>query len=268
VNVLLTNDDGIENVGILMFAEQLASMCNLWVCAPYEQQSSTSHAISGGRQLKVREHSINGVKQAWSVEGKPADCVKIAMSTLVEAPIDLVISGINDMSNYGTDIFYSGTVAAAVEGAMRELPAFAFSIVYRKELHDRFQWETACKVACDLVGRHICGSLPIPSTSVLNVNIPSLPFDELKGYKLVRLGAQGNASFPLYERAEAQDEGGDGNADDDGVYYRSVGGRDRVFKDKDPEQDIVVVFDGYVSLTPLLFDRTDYKQMEELKRFF
>jgi 5'-nucleotidase len=201
----------------------------------------------------VREEKIPGVKTAWSVEGKPADCVKMALLSLLSEQMDLVISGINEGANAGSDTLYSGTVAAAMEGALNGLPALALSLV-----EDRKPWnfETAAQVGLTLYRRWEAGVLPLAPLSILNVNVPNLPLEQLRGYKPARLGIQRyDDSYDLLEEAE------------DYRNFRLLGSR-LPGQEADLALDTVALCHGYVTLTPISVDRTDYALLKEIEKYF
>ena len=132
INILLVNDDGIDSLGIRSLAKALTGLGEIWIVAPAIQRSAVGHGITVRRGMKVRKVEVEGAKAAWSIDGKPADCVKLAVTELLPEPMDLLLSGINEGPNLGTDTLYSGTVAGALEGAFNEIPSLAVSLA-RKE---------------------------------------------------------------------------------------------------------------------------------------
>ena len=259
MNILLTNDDGINSPALGVLTRLLSSFSNVWVCAPETQQSGASHGIVVHDTVTVRRAMVDGAIEAWSVDGYPSDCVRVAFMRLLKEPIDIVVSGINHGANLGTDIFYSGTVGAAMEGAMRDLPAIALSLSLTPTAEDRPReqepdYEAAAKVAVRLLKKWARGALPIRPRTVLNVNIPELPYEEIKGYRLTRMGVQRYSD--VYETVEE---------DGDHKVFRLRGDR-LPSHDPDPAIDLVAVASGYVALTPLVFDRTDYKALRELEK--
>ena len=254
MNILLTNDDGIDSLGIRMLAKYLSPMAKLWACVPYEQQSGSGHGLSVRETLQVRPAMIDGVEKAWSVEGKPADCVKLAFLSLLDDPVDLVISGINEGANLGTDTLYSGTVAAAMEGALNGAPAIAFSLLGRAKKTEEWNFENAAAISLTLYKKWAAGTLPIPPMSILNVNIPDLPVEKIKGYKAARLGVQRYSD--IYELLVEKE---------DSRQYQLKGTRLPSHEDN-PLLDIVLAAKGYVTLTPLSADRTDLTLLREIEK--
>jgi 5'-nucleotidase len=187
------------------------------------------------------------------VEGKPADCVKMALLALLPVKADLVISGINEGTNLGSDTLYSGTVAAAMEGAVNGIPAMAISLAVGQK---PWNFEPAAQVALTLYRRWQAGVLPLAPLSILNVNVPDLPYDRLKGYKPARLGIQYYTdSYDLLEEAED---------------YRNfcLLGEKIPGWEKDLTLDTVAMGEGYVTLTPISVDRTDYVLLKEIEKYF
>ncbi|MCL2165940.1 MAG: 5'/3'-nucleotidase SurE [Clostridiales bacterium] len=245
MNILLTNDDGFDSPGIRILAKRLSSQASLWACIPREQQSATGHGISVREVLHVREEHMEGVQRAWSVDGKPVDCVKLAFLSLLTEPVDLVISGINEGTNLGTDTLYSGTVAGAMEGALNGAPAIALSLAAGSQEGEEWRFEEAAQVCLTLIRKWEAGLLPIPPMTILNVNVPDLPADQCKGFKAAKLGVQRYSD--IYERLEENSSG---------CSYRLKGERLPSY-DRDAGLDIVALSEGYVTITPLSANRTD-----------
>ncbi|MDK2926299.1 MAG: 5/3-nucleotidase, partial [Bacillota bacterium] len=179
--VLLTNDDGIEAPGLLALAREFHSRHELAIVAPDRERSATAHAITVDRPLRAKkiEHALG---PAWAVSGTPGDCVKLALTTLLPRRPDVVISGINRGPNLGTDIFYSGTVAAALEGVFFGLPAIAVSLATHAATAD---YSLAARVA-SAVAQHLTDK-PTLSQALLNINVPALPDKEIRGISITRL---------------------------------------------------------------------------------
>jgi len=173
MNILVSNDDGVHAPGIQALARQMAAIANVIVVAPDRNRSGASNSLTLTRPLRVNQLD-NGY---YSVEGTPTDCVHLALTGFLNEPVDLVVSGINDGANMGDDILYSGTVAAAMEGRHLGLPAIAFSMVGHTGEH----YEAAAIIANRLVTNMQVNMLP--AQTILNVNIPDLPLDCIKGIK-------------------------------------------------------------------------------------
>jgi 5'-nucleotidase len=253
MNILLTNDDGIDSPGLLALADVLSPVARLWVCAPKTEQSGCGHGLTVREPLKVRDETVDGAVMAWSVEGKPGDCVKIALLTLMQEPVDIVLSGINQGANLGTDTLYSGTVAAALEAAVSGIPAIALSLAVSRRKAKSADFGQAAQIGAALYKRWEAGDLPVAPRTALNVNIPYQPGGGIKGFKLARLGVQHYSDvYTLTGESE-------------GYRQYMLSGERLPSHNPDPDLDIVAVADGYVTLTPLSTDRTDYKQLRELE---
>jgi 5'-nucleotidase len=244
MDILLTNDDGILAEGLSALREAIEPLGRIWVVAPEREQSATSHALTLHRPLRVRQLG----PRTFAVDGTPTDCVLLAcrgVPDLIEAPIALVVSGINHGANLGDDVSYSGTVAAAIEGRMMGCPAIAISLD---------DWRPGGFVAAGAVARTVVRSLMehgLPDGTLVNVNVPSLSEQEIKGYKITRLGKR------IYRDRIV------GKTDPRGRPYYWIGG-DKPTWDTQPGSDLDAVDEGYVSITPIQLDATDYRAMEGL----
>jgi len=242
--ILLTNDDGINAPGLAAALEGLTGLDEVVVVAPDMEQSGAAHSISIHTPLRVRRVS-HGRHEFHAVNGSPADCVKLAVYELIRRRPDAVVSGINYGSNIGVDILYSGTVAGALEGAMLGVPSFAFSLDFREQL----DFTAASSVVRDVYNYFI--RRPLPPGTLLNVNIPALPADQIRGVMITRMSKAGYA-----ERYEKRLDPR-GNA-----YYWITGSIEEA--DRTPGTDIRALEEGYVTVTPLHYDLTEYRAAEEL----
>ncbi len=242
MRILISNDDGYLAPGIRVLAEHLAAVADTRVVAPDRNRSGASNALTLTQPLRVHRHS-NGMV---SVEGTPADCVLLAINGMDEQPADMVVSGINNGPNMGDDVLYSGTVAAAVEGRHLGLPAIAISMASHQPQH----FETAGQVAAELVQRMT--SHPLPGDTILNVNVPDLPYDELKGFKSTRLGNR-HKSEPVIPTKDPRGET---------VYWIGPAGAEA---DAGEGTDFYAVKSGFVSVTALQIDLTRYTQMQAIE---
>jgi 5'-nucleotidase len=234
--VLLSNDDGIQSEGLTALEKTLGLSAETYTVAPDRAQSSMSHALTLHRPLRAQELG----PRRLAVDGTPVDCVKLALTGLLPVRPDLVVSGINKGPNLGDDIIYSGTVSAAIEAALLGIPAIAVSLVS----FQNFDFHAAAQFTAHLIGKiQERGFAP---ATLLNVNVPSLPRDQLKGWKLTRMGKR-HYSETIVERVDPR-----------GGKYYWIGGDDLGFA-QDNGTDCVAVQDGYVSVTPLQVDLTDYK---------
>lgn len=255
-HLLLTNDDGIDAPGLHALADELKEDFELLIVAPHRERSATGHAISVLKRLRLERFSREGVHWGWSFEGKPADCVKVALTQISkDRPIDLVLSGINLGQNLGINILYSGTVAAAREAVILGTPSIAFSLSYRDP--QKIEFKTAARVARDLTHRVL--EHGTRSDVFLNVNIPSISYEKIKGYTVTR---QGMSCFPdQFEESIAEDES-------EVQIFRNVGRKFNPSEPQDLEVDDHAVHSGYVSITPLHIDSTAHHALEDMKKVF
>ena len=240
MNILVTNDDGIHARGIGYLIEVAKNFGKVYVVAPKTQQSAISQGLTIHEPLQIdkEEGLFTGVEAAYSISGKPADCIKVALEYL-RFDIDLVLSGVNDGPNLGTDILYSGTVAAASEACVFRIPSISFSTdfgsfdIVEKELERTLQYILIEKLA--------------RSGLIVNVNFPLNPHEESKGIRITR---QGKRIFSAKFRHE------------EGKYWQEG---NWVQVTNSEESDVYATTQGYTSISPLGIDRTDYKQYEEWK---
>ncbi|MEO9586930.1 MAG: 5'/3'-nucleotidase SurE, partial [Marinobacter sp.] len=183
MRILLSNDDGVHSPGLQALHDGLQGLGHLEVVAPDRDHSGASNALTLSRPLTVEDHA-NGFR---SVDGTPTDCVHLAVNGLFEEPFDRVVSGINTHANLGDDIIYSGTVAAATEGRNLGLPAIAVSLVNE----GRFHYETAARVVRALLESD--QPLTLGPRCILNVNVPDVPWEEIAGFRVTRLGHRDRA---------------------------------------------------------------------------
>ncbi len=248
MRVLLTNDDGIFAEGLQVMARQFEKIATTYVMAPDHEQSATGHAITMHRPLRAERvkflHSPD--LPAWAVNGTPADCVKLAVEAVLPEKVDLVVSGINRGANLGTDVLYSGTVSAAIEGAILGLPAIAISLTEDKEPRFEYAAEFVCRLATALVGKGM------PAGTLLNVNVPGGTREQIKGVAVTRLGVR------QYRNAFAR------RTDPRGRTYYWLAG-ELVDADEDDDTDAAAIKNCKVSVTPIHFDLTSHDTLETLK---
>jgi len=238
--ILLCNDDGIQSDGLTALEKSLTKLGEIYTVAPDRAQSSMSHALTLHRPLRVHELS----PRRMSVDGTPVDCVKLALTGLLPVKPDLVVSGINNGPNLGDDIIYSGTVSAAIEATLLGIPAIAVSLVTFKN----FDFDAAADFTAKLI--ESIQRPGIPPGTLLNVNVPHLPKEQLRGWKLTRMGKR-HYSENIVERIDPR-----------GVKYYWIGGDDLGFA-HDDGTDCIAVHEGFVSVTPLQVDLTDHKLLNE-----
>ena len=241
MKILVSNDDGYQSPGLLALAEALLALGEVEVVAPERDRSGASNSLTLDVPLRATRMG-NGVTR---VDGTPTDCVHLALTGLLESEPDLVISGINLGPNLGDDILYSGTVAAATEGRFLGLPAIAISV----DSHQPAHLDTAARVAVLLVQR--LQAEPLDSNLILNVNVPDLPYGDLKGFAATRLGNRHKAEPVVMSRDPR------GRT----IYWVGPAGSEQ---DAGPGTDFHAVRSGYVSITPLHVDLTRHNALEGL----
>lgn len=248
MNILLTNDDGIYSEGILELYRALVKIGKVSVIAPDSEQSAVGHGITMSEPLRVKDVYKRGRYFGQAVSGTPADCVKIAIRSLLKFRPDLVISGINPGPNTGYNVLYSGTVSGATEGSILGIPSIAVSLAAFSNLDYKFAALFAARLARRL---HRTG---LPDGTFLNVNIPARAKSKIKGIKITRQGMT-----PLIERFDRRVD------PRKRVYYWLTG---EIAESKDGEDtDIEAVRKGFIAITPLHCDMTDFSYIDSLKRW-
>lgn len=253
MRILVTNDDGIMAPGLLALRRALAEIGEVTVVAPIAAQSGIGHAITLTDPIRVRRVNLGDGVEGYGVEGSPADCVKLALLELLPERPDIVASGVNLGTNLGVNVLYSGTVAAAVEGAFFGLPSVAVSI----EDADVVEFDGAARIARRLIEQMVAKALdrsvaPCPGPVLLNINVPDLTKGPPKGVKVVPQSMKG-----FSERWERR-------TDPRGrTYYWITGDHDR--EDQGIDSDIAAFYDGCVTVTPLCFDLTDHDRVDDVR---
>jgi 5'-nucleotidase len=242
MRILLSNDDGYFAPGLSLLEQALAPIADVTVVAPERDRSGASNSLTLDRPLTVKR-SQNGY---YYVNGTPTDCVHLAVTGLLDALPDIVVSGINHGANMGDDTIYSGTVAAATEGFLLGIPAIAISLVAQAGEH----YQTAVRVAADLVERFRVR--PLGQPVLLNVNVPDVPHAELRGMHVTRLGKRHKAE-PVMKST---------NPRGDTVYWIGAAGG---AQDSGEGTDFYAVSQGVVSVTPLQVDLTRYSQTDAVR---
>jgi len=241
--ILLSNDDGIHSEGLHALEEALKAVGEIYTMAPDREQNAVSHALTLHRPLRIEEIA----PRRFAVNGTPTDCVNLAVKGFLPVRPQLVVSGINKGANLGDDITYSGTVSAAIEGALLGIPSIAVSLVTRGT---HYHFGPAADFAAMTASEVIAQGMP-PDT-LLNVNVPNLPRQDIQGYRLTRQGKRRYA-----ETIEAR-------VDPRGKKYYWIGGDDLGF-DPDEGTDCVAVHEGFISVTPLHVDLTNYRALQEMR---
>ena len=244
MKILISNDDGYSAPGLNILAEHIAKIADITVVAPERNRSGASNSLTLDRPLSVKKAS-NGF---FYVNGTPTDCVHIALTGLMETMPDMVISGINDGANMGDDTIYSGTVAAAMEGYLLGIPSIAVSMSQHNSTH----FETAAKVAVELIQHYQKNGFSAPT--LLNVNVPDIPYEALQGRTVTRLGKRHKAE-PVIQLKTPRNET---------VYWVGAAGQPN---DGGPGTDFYAVGNNQVSISPIQVDLTSHAQLNDIKQW-
>lgn len=244
MRILLSNDDGYFAPGLAYLAEALSVIADIVVVAPERDRSGASNSLTLDRPLSLRK-SHNGF---FYVNGTPTDCVHLAVTGMLDTLPDMVVSGINDGANMGDDTIYSGTVAAATEGFLLGVPSLAISLAS----FSAGNFATAARIATEIVQRFEGDKLPAPV--LLNVNVPDVPYDELQGMEVTRLGRRHKAEPVIKSK----------NPRGDTVYWVGAAGP---AQDTGEGTDFLAIQRKRVSVTPLQIDLTRYGQLDAVKEW-
>jgi 5'-nucleotidase len=247
VRYLLTNDDGIYARGLSALYQELSKDADCLIVAPEVEQSAVGHAITLFRPLMVRRVKKDGIFLGYAVKGTPSDCVKIGVRELSDKPVDLVVSGINLGANVGINVIYSGTVSAATEGVILGIPSVAISLDTQRNADFSFAAKFARKIADFMLKdnpmKHIA----------LNVNVPALPEDQIKG---VVVAKQGRAR--LIENFEKRTD------PRENIYYW-LAGETQLSDHEEADSDACALRKGMITITPIYYDLTRYDALDGLK---
>jgi 5'-nucleotidase len=243
MRVLVSNDDGVDALGIRILAERLQALGEVTVVAPDRDRSGASNSLTLDQPVRVTRMD-NGY---FRVAGTPTDCVHLALAGMLDVEPDIVVSGINNSANLGDDVIYSGTVSAAMEGRFLGLPAIAVSLASRDHRGEHF--ESAAQAVLMLTRRLLVD--PLPADTILNVNVPDLPWEDIQGFEVTRLGKR-HRSAPCIEQTDPRGRpiwwiGPAGDAADAG-----------------PGTDFDAVARGFVSVTPIHVDLTRFQALEKV----
>jgi len=247
MNILVTNDDGIDSPGIYALVHELRRIGNVMVVAPDRQQSAVGHALTVSSPLRAVQFHRNGEMFGYAVNGTPADCVKLGISSLLDVRPDIVVSGINHGANTSINILYSGTVSAATEAMMMGIPAIAVSLT-------SFSYDADMSPAA-IFAKNIALQMPqmnIPTGTLLNVNVPTIPFEKVKGMRFTRLSKSmwEDKYEKRYDPMERE-------------YYWIKGTYHAI--DADGMTDDGALAEGYVSITPIHYEMTNDNVLERLR---
>lgn len=245
MKIVLSNDDGIHAPGIRTFHRAIKDLAEVQIVAPSEEQSAVGHSITIFDPIKTHKVYKDGDLFGMAVGGTPADAVKLAICEMNSEPPDMVVSGINLGANTGISVLYSGTVSAATEATILGIPSIAISLCTYRDPH----WETAEAVARNAVRMALDSRMP--ADSLLNINIPNLPLEEVKGTRVVPV-AHSRFKEIFHKRQDPR-----GN-----LYYWLDGELEMLGNEGDTDVDALEA--GFVTVTPIDFDLTKYRAMQDL----
>ena len=245
MKILISNDDGIESPGLHALAKHLATIGMVTVVAPHRERSTAGHSLTLHKPLRITSHG----NHFYSTSGTPADCIYLGIREILKSSPDLIVSGINRGANLGSDVHYSGTVAAAREGALMSIPSYAVSLV---DLHqtiphypqENFRFDMAGEIACAIVKKTM--GITFPPHSLLNINIPNMDAAKIAGHKITKQGFR----FYANEVTKRLDPRGKDYFWLGGNYLRFEGGEDT---------DCFALNEGFVTITPITIDCTHNK---------
>jgi 5'-nucleotidase len=248
MHILLTNDDGIHAPGLWALHHVFSAGHRVTVVAPDRERSAVGHGITLHQPIRFERTRVNGDSAAFAVNGTPADCVKLGLAELLENPPEVVVSGINPGANVGINVNYSGTVAAAKEAALAGIPALAVSIMAPGNEHVDAAARFAEALALQVIRRGL------PPGTFLNVNVPDLPMNAIRGIRWSRMGT-GIVVQHFEKRKDPRNR----------TYYWQ--GADEQAAYQRPDIDGAALGERYISITPIKCDMTDYETLEELARW-
>jgi len=243
MQILLTNDDGIFAPGLAALYKRLTDLGDVMVVAPIESRSGASHSVTFFEPLACNKVDINGLFSGFSVHGSPADCVKLARMQLHDGPIDLVVAGINNGANVGINVYYSGTVAAAMEAAFLRIPSVAVSLAAERKM----DFDRAAQHALATIRK----LMPLQKGDVMNVNIPPLSRGEPKGIRVVPQATSGFHEYYVPQK--------NGKSE---TVFQLAGGAHR---QEETPTDTTALGKGFITITPLLADMTDHEKARTRK---
>jgi len=245
MDILVSNDDGYLAPGIIILAEKLQTITpNVTIVAPERNRSASSSSLTLENPLRLTQVS----ERVYYVDGTPTDSVHLAITGLLDKEPDMVVSGINNGANLGDDVIYSGTVAAAIEGRFLGLPAIAISLTS----FEGKNYETAAHIACEVIQQ--LRQHPMPSDTILNINVPDLPLSEIKGIKTTRLGSRHKAE-PVVKGTDPRGKT---------LYWIGPPGDEQ---DAGPGTDFHAISENYVSITPLHVDLTQHNVLDAVSQW-
>ncbi len=241
MDILISNDDGVHSPGLRALAEAMRPLGRVVIVAPDRDRSGASNSLTLSRPLRPKQLEPD----VWAVDGTPTDCVHLALTGLLQFKPDIVLSGINHGPNMGDDVLYSGTVAAATEGRSLGLPAIAVSM----DAHEPEHFDTACRAVRQLVEG--MGNHPLPRDTLLSMNVPDRPWDQIRGLRATRLGKR-HPSAPMVPDRDPRGKT---------IYWIGMAG---AAADEGEGTDFHALREGYISITPIHFDMTRHDALGAL----
>ena len=242
MRILISNDDGYQAKGIKQLAESLSEIAEIIIVAPNENKSAASSSLTIGKPLEPIQINDN----IFAIDATPSDCVHLALCGFLKEPIDLVVTGINYGANLGDDVIYSGTVAGAIEGRFLGLPSIAISLASFECKH----FETAAIIAKRLVEK--IEKAPLSHNTIINVNVPDVPIEEIKGVKSTRLGNRHRSEPSIQDQKNPS------------LYWIGENGQEA---DNGVGTDFYAIANNFVSITPLQIDLTKYSEIKQVSEW-
>ena len=242
MRILISNDDGYKADGIIQLAKSLSEIAEVIVVAPSENKSAASSSLTIGKPLKPIQIDTN----IYAIDATPSDCVHLALCGFIKESVDLVVTGINFGANLGDDVIYSGTVAGAIEGRFLGLPSIAMSLASWECNH----FDTAGKIAKMLVDQ--IDKAPLSKNTIINVNVPDVPMNEILGIKSTRLGSRHKSAPSIQDSKDLS------------LFWIGENGKEA---DNAEGTDFHAISNNYVSVTPLQIDLTKYSEVNQLSNW-
>ena len=250
MRILLTNDDGIHAPGIHAAYRTLSQIGEVYMVAPERPRSAAGHAITLHKPLRLSEMSFSDNIKGWACSGTPTDCVTLGYDIVMQSQCDLVVSGINAGANLGWDITYSGTVSAAMEGAVLGMPAIAISVA---SVHENRTIDYAAAAEFVAIVAQKLLSDPLPVHDLLNVNVPNIPKSEIKGVRVTKTGKREYIDRIIVREDPAGRP-----------YYWQAG---QIKDTTEQDTDVHAILEGYISISPLQLDMTAYKELSRIEKW-
>ena len=252
MKILIANDDGIQAIGIQTLAKALCKDHEVYIVAPDQERSAAGHALTLNTPIRVREVDLGiGIKKSWAISGTPGDCVKIGINAILDVKPDLVISGINHGPNLGSDVLYSGTVSAAMEGAVLGYPSIAVSLA---DLYGTsYDFKPAAQFMAEFLKK--IHNINFPKKTILNINVPTGKIEDMKGVCIAKLGTK-TYTDDYEKRFDPRGK----------VYYWMAGVP--ISDNHEKGTDMAAIMNNKISITPVTFEMTHTDIMQDLEIVF